>query len=54
MAALESVPLADQYAAAWVLVHTGPHRDHGGWRPEPGGAVCACGAVLTAEGKAAA
>ena len=42
---------ADQYAADWFRVYTGPHREHGGWLPGQGEPVCLCGAVIReAEG----
>ncbi len=37
---------AEQYAAIWVRVFTGPHRDHGGWWRDQGQPVCVCGAVI--------
>ena len=47
-------PEEDQYAAIWVRVFTGPHRDHGGWQCGQGDPVCACGAVLAEPAEAAA
>jgi hypothetical protein len=45
----------EQYAAIWVRVFTGPHRDHGGWWQDKGQRpICVCGAVLAEPEKAAA
>ena len=44
----------EQYAAIWVRVFTGPHRDHGGWWRDQGEPVCVCGAVLAEPGQVAA
>ena len=45
---------ADQYAADWFRVYTGPHREHGGWLSGPSEPVCLCGESLAEPEEAAA
>ena len=44
----------EQYAAIWVRVFTGLHRDHGGWWCDQGEPVCNCGASLAEPAEVAA